>query len=268
MADVNFPSCLAFTLRWEGGRSDDHRDPGGRTFNGVTQTVYDTDRVERHLPKQDVYLMSEEERDAIYRKRYWAQIGGDQLRAGEDLAAFDFAVNSGPARANAALTRAAASNAGPEEVAHSICRSRLSFMHAVTKGGGWRVFGRGWGRRVSACEALAVRMVHGTAAGPILEGKARGAANKSHNAKVNAVLSGGAGTLGSAQPAISGHQWVDIALFIGAVAAMTVFWFAASRDSQREEAFRAEAAKEPSQKKGNPGNRETSSLVTELSGAP
>jgi lysozyme family protein len=212
--------------------------------------------------------MSEEERDAIYRKRYWVQIGGDQLRPGEDLAVFDFAVNSGPARAKAALARAAFSNAGPEVVAHSICKSRLSFMHAVTKGGGWRVFGPGWGRRVSACEALAVRMVHGTAAGPILKGKARGAAQKSHNGKINAVLSAGAGTLGSAQPVISGHQSVDVALFIGAVATMAAFWFAAWRDSQREEAFRAEAAKVPSQKEENPVNHETSSLVSEESGAP
>ena len=47
--------------------------------------------------------MGAAERDEIYRNEYWNAVNGDRLRAGEDLCVFDFAVNSGPARAARSL---------------------------------------------------------------------------------------------------------------------------------------------------------------------
>jgi lysozyme family protein len=32
MASDNFQECLAFVLKYEGGKSDDLRDPGGRAW--------------------------------------------------------------------------------------------------------------------------------------------------------------------------------------------------------------------------------------------
>ncbi|SFK67252.1 glycosyl hydrolase 108 family protein [Methylocapsa palsarum] len=206
--------------------------------SAMLQTMLSEDSPEK---KRD-----EDGSESIYRDRYWAQIDGDRLRAGEDLAAFDFAVNSGPTRSKAALSRAVLRGADSEEAAHAICRERLSFMHAISKGGGWKVFGRGWGRRVSACEALAVHMIHGAAAGPILGVKARRAAGKSRKAKIKAALSGGAGTIGGVHPVVGGNFWLNSLLASCVVAAVIAFWFISWRHSQRALAFMAEAAIVPS----------------------
>jgi hypothetical protein len=99
MTAENFQVCLAFALKYEGGRSNDPRDPGGRTMEGVMQATYDAYRVKKGVGRADVYTISAAERDEIYRKEYWDLIKGDGLRSGEDLCVFDFAVNSGVARA-------------------------------------------------------------------------------------------------------------------------------------------------------------------------
>jgi hypothetical protein len=84
-------------------------------------------------------------------------------------------------------------------------------------------------------------MAHGVNAGPILNSEARRAAKKSQKAEINAVLSGGAGAIGNAQPVVSGHHWLDVAVLGVGVAAIAAFWFTAWRQTQRAEAFKAEA---------------------------
>ncbi|MGB8902004.1 MAG: glycosyl hydrolase 108 family protein [Methylocella sp.] len=94
MTAENFQACLAFTLKYEGGRSNDPRDPGGRTMEGVTQATYNAYRDKKALVRKDVFTIEAAERDEIYRNEYWDLVNGDVLRAGEDLCVFDFAVNS------------------------------------------------------------------------------------------------------------------------------------------------------------------------------
>src|SRR6185312_3465555 len=84
---ANFDACLPWTLAYEGGWSDDPRDPGGTTMCGITQRVYDEDRDDRRLPRQSVRLSTEVERAGIYRRRYWARVRGDDLPGGVDYAA-------------------------------------------------------------------------------------------------------------------------------------------------------------------------------------
>jgi len=155
MTAENFQACLAFTLKYEGGRSNDPRDPGGRTMEGVTQATYDASHEKKALGLRDVFTMGAAERDEIYRNEYWNAVNGDRLRAGEDLCVFDFAVNSGPARALEVWRRCGASKDSREAIVHDICAHRLSFLHALRI---WSAFGAGWGRRVAACEALAPQM--------------------------------------------------------------------------------------------------------------
>ena len=90
MTAENFQACLAFTLKYEGGKSNDPRDPGGRTMEGVTQATYDASHEKKALGLRDVFTMGAAERDEIYRNEYWNAVNGDRLRAGEDLCVFDF----------------------------------------------------------------------------------------------------------------------------------------------------------------------------------
>lgn len=149
----HFAQCLAFTLGFEGGQVDDPRDPGGRTSAGITQRTYDAWRTGRREPVRDVFAMTNPEREAIYRTMFWDRVAGDALGAGVDLALFDYAVNSGPARALRAY--AARTSIDAAETVRTICGRRLSGLHALAT---FRTFGRGWTARVAACEALGVKM--------------------------------------------------------------------------------------------------------------
>ena len=229
MTAENFQACRAFTLKYEGGRSNDLHDPGGRTMEGVTQATYDAHRVKKALGRRDVFTMSAAERDEIYRKEYWDLINGDGLRAGEDLCVFDFAVNSGVARARdiSAVWRKSPVN----DVIGRICAHRLSFLHALRT---WRYFGAGWGRRVAACEALALRM-----AGVPLKGALDRAQTEKARHSVTGSVVVGIGMAGATilhlTPHISG--WGTAAFAMMAILAASLFAFASSRHGQRADAL-------------------------------
>jgi lysozyme family protein len=93
-----YGQCLAEVVGIEGGYSNRKRseDPGGPTMRGVTQRVYDGYRDSRGLPKHDVRLITDPEVADLYKRFYWDLVHGDVLPAGLDLAAFDFAIHSGP----------------------------------------------------------------------------------------------------------------------------------------------------------------------------
>jgi lysozyme family protein len=229
MTAENFKACRAFTLKYEGGRSNDPHDPGGRTMEGVTQATYDAYRAKMALGRKDVFTMGAAERDEIYRNEYWDLIKGDGLRAGEDLCVFDFAVNSGVARARdiSAVWRKSPVN----DVIGGICAHRLSFLHALRT---WSYFGAGWGRRVAACEALALQM-----AGAPLKGALDHAQTEKARHSVTGSVVAGIGVAGAAilhlTPHISG--WETAAFAMMAVLAASLFAFTSSRHGQRADAL-------------------------------
>lgn len=160
----NFAACLALTLVYEGGWSDNPHDPGGATMCGVTQRVYDEDRDARQLPRQSVRLSTEAERAAIYRARYWNGVHGDDMGAGVDYALFDFAVNSGVGRAVRTLqrivgcaddgqigpvtlgrTRGYVLIYGATALTDAICHAREQFLRGLPT---FATFGHGWLARV------------------------------------------------------------------------------------------------------------------------
>ena len=65
MTAENFQACLAFTLKYEGGRSNDPHDPGGPTMEGVTQATYDAYRVIKARGRGDVFTINFEKAEAI-----------------------------------------------------------------------------------------------------------------------------------------------------------------------------------------------------------
>lgn len=241
MTQANFGNCLAFTLKYEGGKSNDPHDPGGRTMEGVTQATYDHYRAMKAFGPKNVFMMSDSERDEIYRNQYWDRVSGDGLRAGEDLCIFDFAVNSGPGRALDIWRRCGGAKVKIDDLIHGICAYRLSFLQALRT---WKYFGGGWGRRVAACEALAVRMAHGSGAKEALAKKAaeasRNSGKKTTQAAVGTAASGGAAV---ANHAHTGNTMLILGAGIIIAFMAAVLLFRAWRQRQRAAAFAEEVKK-------------------------
>ena len=162
---ANFDASLAAVLVSEGGFSNDPKDPGGATNKGVTQAVYDAWRVDHGLFSQSVRAITPAEICAVYKRRYWDAVAGDQLPSGLDYCLFDFAVNSGPKRAAKYLQEAVMVDAdgaiGPATLAaigsardaiDAVCDMRLAFLRGLATFGH---FGKGWTARVATVRAKA-----------------------------------------------------------------------------------------------------------------
>lgn len=172
MARNNFLTCFGFTLGHEGGLSMDRQDPGNWTGGkvgkgelkgtnlGISAAAY---------PAEDIKGMTQVRAQALYKRDYWDKVRGDLLPAGFDLAAWDYAVNSGPARAVkdmqrvlgvrvdgsvGAATMEAAAKAGVKGI-KALCARRLSFMRSLST---WARYKGGWSRRVAEVEAKSVAM--------------------------------------------------------------------------------------------------------------
>lgn len=169
MADENFDRALALTLRFEGGFVDHMADPGGATQMGITARTLRAWRGQ-NVTAADVRALTASEVAAIYRQIYWDQVGSDRLPDGIDMAAFDFAVNSGVDRASRALqqvlgvavdgivgreTTLAAASAEAAVVIAGLMARRRGFLRRLSI---FPVFGRGWLRRVAAVEAAALEL--------------------------------------------------------------------------------------------------------------
>jgi lysozyme family protein len=140
MASENFESCLAITLKWEGGYSNHPDDPGGPTMRGIIQREYDAWLKKKGRAPSSVRNISDADVRAIYRTAYWNAMNCDGLAAGMDLCVFDAAVNSGTGRASKWL--------GQAQHIDDFCDARLHFLKGL--GRLWHVFGAGWRRRVAA----------------------------------------------------------------------------------------------------------------------
>jgi len=167
MAAETFDRALALVLEFEGGFVDHPSDPGGATNLGITRATLAKARG-RPVSVADIKALTRPEAGTIYRRLYWQTVRADDLPPGLDLAVFDFAVNSGPARAVRALqavlgttqdgrvgpnTLEAAWAAEREETVRALTRERLRFLRALST---WPVFGRGWTSRTTRVETAAL----------------------------------------------------------------------------------------------------------------
>lgn len=167
MARETLPVALELTFGDEGAYSNVKTDRGGPTKYGITHKTLAAHRGVPVVSAVQVQGMSREEAADIYRRSYWGQAGGDLLPPGLDYAAFDFAVNSGPARAVKTLQRVlrvredgqfgeqtlAAVRRYPGGVSTLIrdyCEARMRFLRSLTNGQtGFPKNGRGWTIRVT-----------------------------------------------------------------------------------------------------------------------
>jgi lysozyme family protein len=162
MAVGNFENCLPIILHFEGGKSNDPVDPGGRTNKGITQRTYDSYRTRKGEMHADVYAIADAEVADCYKRDYWDAINGDALQPGEDLAVFDFAVNSGPAHALHVwheIEGAGGPNSTPQSAIRDVCSNRIAFMRSLST---WPHFGPGWARRVGQVQQYGLAMAGGT----------------------------------------------------------------------------------------------------------
>jgi lysozyme family protein len=165
-----FAIVLPFTLKQEGGNSDDKHDPGGRTHKGVIQREYDKYRRSKGLPLRSVFLMSDDEVEDIYRNEYWLP-HCPALPAGLDLSFFDNAVNEGPYRAIVLYQRALDIHAdgvwGPQteaaligkDVRMAIIRFAQARENFYTSLSTFKYFDKGWLSRVHAIRDQSLAMV-------------------------------------------------------------------------------------------------------------
>ena len=148
----NLAECLPVTLKYEGGWSDNPKDPGGATMKGITIAVYR--KKHPNASKADLRNISQADVQSIYRSGYWEPIRGDDLPDGVALVAFDYAVNSGTGRAKAALA-ATADIDDPAERVRIICGGRMAFLKRLST---FSTFGKGWTARVKDVQSRGLKM--------------------------------------------------------------------------------------------------------------
>ncbi len=168
--DRNFARALPLVLRHEGGWADHPQDPGGATMKGVTLATFRR-YVKPSATKDDLRKITDEQVATVYYRHYWSVVNAQALPSGVDYAVFDFAVNSGPARAAKYLqevvgvvqdgrigpaTIAAVEAMRPQDVINRLCDNRMAFLRRLST---WATFGKGWTNRVTDVRRHALEMV-------------------------------------------------------------------------------------------------------------
>lgn len=103
-----FEAALTFTLKAEGGYSNDPRDSGGSTYHGITQQSLNSWLHSHVMPAMDVRDLTDEQVHDFYQERFWNDPKLDMLAdifPKIAIAVFDFSVNIYYVRAIATLQR-------------------------------------------------------------------------------------------------------------------------------------------------------------------
>ncbi len=173
MADA-FDTCLAFTLRAEGGYVDDPADPGGATNMGITLATFRQWSDDAELGPAQVQDMTERTARAIYRSLYWNPLRADALPAGVDLSVFDMGVNAGIWGSARLLQRAigftadevdgcvgpetlgAAAKCDPRSLVNDLADRQAAYYRSLSD---FPTFGAGWLNRTDARRSAALAMI-------------------------------------------------------------------------------------------------------------
>lgn len=158
-----FERALAFTLRQEGGYSNNSNDPGGETNFGISKRAY---------PDLDIKNLTRVTAAEIYHVDYWMKATCDRMPAAVAIAHFDCAVHSGIARAGVLLQELVGAKAdgdvgdatmdalrlflggrGEEMAAHQLVRARMRFLVQLERGKNRWMFLEGF---MARCLDLAV----------------------------------------------------------------------------------------------------------------
>ena len=232
--------CLPVTLRFEGKFSNDAHDPGGATMEGITLATFR--RYEPGATVAALKAISDAEVQHIYDDGYFKPISGSSLPPGVDLAAFDYAVNSGVGAATKALS--ASLGLAPVPRVKAICARRLSILHSLKT---WAYFGKGWNSRVAEVLALGIKWASASPAVAVKELQAAAAEQTQKavtKAKIAAApVTSAAGAVASLHPDVQSpvSPHVIAALVIACLALVVGLAFAIRRNTQTAAALTAAA---------------------------
>ena len=170
-----FTQAFAIVVGHEGGFDANPDDPGNWTGGRVgagqcAGTKYGISAAS--YPNTNISDLSELDAAAIYQRDFWGAVSGDQLPPPLALLVFDAAVNCGVSRAVRWLQSACGAvpdgDLGPATLAavhaasspsSALCAEfnaeRLSFMSGLAS---WRLFGRGWARRLCVLPYQSITM--------------------------------------------------------------------------------------------------------------
>jgi lysozyme family protein len=158
----DFERAYAFTLGSEGGYANDSVDAGGETWCGISRRANPDwpgwpliDRIKAQRPADLDRALREsvplrELRDALYRERYWTPLGLDACPWPLNLAAFDYAVHSGVARAAGDLANAKLFSSPTEGAGYLTERRALFLLRLVARKPSQEKYLRGWFARIVA----------------------------------------------------------------------------------------------------------------------
>lgn len=164
----NLAPCLAHTMSYEGGWTDNRRDPGGPTNRGITFAVLR--QVRKNATVQQLRALTAEDAQAIYRSLYYVPVGAELLPSGVDLMAGDMAVNAGVLASARILQQALGlvqdGHVGPVTIRAACAADPVSLIVATGvlqaafyRGlGNFAVFGDGWLSRVRDRQIAALSM--------------------------------------------------------------------------------------------------------------
>lgn len=204
-----FERCLAKVLVHEGGYSNNPKDPGGATMKGVTQRVFTEYLTANGKPSRDVKTITNDELQALYRKRYWDIAKLDRLAPGVSYVVFDGNVNSGVSQSIKWLQRAlqamglyqgaidgiigqgtilAAGGVNDNDaLVAKIIERREAFLRSLTT---FKTFGKGWISRIKDVKAVGQAWATGSV-GPAINyapgGEAKAFLSSAKSAPVLAV---------------------------------------------------------------------------------
>jgi len=169
-----FDKSLAKLLIHEGGYVNHPRDPGGRTNLGVTQRVWE-EYTGKKANESIMRALTPAKVAPLCKRRYWDAVMGDSLPPALAHCVFDFAVNTGPARASRYLQKLVGasvdSQIGPATLRAVQAQVTRDGLASVVRGfqqsrrtlyrqlDTFNAFGRGWRKRVDSVESEALKMM-------------------------------------------------------------------------------------------------------------
>lgn len=132
-----FEKAVSRILEDEGGYVNDPADKGGETKFGISKKAF---------PDVDIKSLTRDSAKAIYREKYWDELGAQNLPPTLREVAFDAAVNQGVGFAKKALA------AAQGDVSAFIEKRRQRYRAIIRKDPTQKRFERGWMARLDRYE--------------------------------------------------------------------------------------------------------------------